>query len=217
MFMHPCSPIDIQCSPSEINNEIIFCTIAVELDDVDIQLLTALQEYADRTEVEFARLAGLSPAATPAPGPAAEVVRRHPDHQRPARPGRSRLPGCRCTSRPRWPGPARPALQPRVRRPDPRPAADHRGRQRGRRDRLPAPPGPRPSAQRRPRRRLPPSAPRVHQSPPEPKELMSCERGSLTWAAFREYLVGGLGPGEGVAAVVPPVDEVLDGGDEVLD
>jgi len=33
----------------------------------------------------------------------------------------------------------------------------------------------------------------------------------------REYLVGGLGPGEGAAAVVPAVDEVLDGGDEVLD
>ena len=46
---------------------------------------------------------------------------------------------------------------------------------------------------------------------------MSCERGSFTWAAFREYLVGGLGPGEGVAAVVPAVDEGLDGGDEVLD
>src|SRR5881394_4352583 len=47
--------------------------------------------------------------------------------------------------------------------------------------------------------------------------LVSCERGSFTWAAFREYLVGGLGPCEGVAAVVPPVDEGLDGGDEVLD
>ena len=42
----------------------IFCTMAVELDDVDIQLLTALQEDADRTNVELARLAGLSPAAT---------------------------------------------------------------------------------------------------------------------------------------------------------
>src|SRR6266568_3734097 len=50
-----------------------------------------------------------------------------------------------------------------------------------------------------------------------PVLLVSCERGSFTWAALREYLVGGLGPGEGVAAVVPPVDEVLDGGDEVLD
>jgi hypothetical protein len=34
---------------------------------------------------------------------------------------------------------------------------------------------------------------------------------------MREYLVGGLGPGEGVAAVIPAVDEVLNGGDEVLD
>ena len=38
--------------------------MAVELDDVDIQLLTALQEDADRTNVELARLVGLSPAAT---------------------------------------------------------------------------------------------------------------------------------------------------------
>jgi Lrp/AsnC family transcriptional regulator, leucine-responsive regulatory protein len=38
--------------------------MAVELDDVDIQLLTALQEDADRTNVELARLAGLSPTAT---------------------------------------------------------------------------------------------------------------------------------------------------------
>src|SRR5512140_798246 len=38
--------------------------MAVSLDEVDIQLLTALQEDADRTNVELARLAGLSPAAT---------------------------------------------------------------------------------------------------------------------------------------------------------
>src|ERR1700722_2329625 len=38
--------------------------MAVSLDDVDIQLLTALQADADRTNVELARLAGLSPAAT---------------------------------------------------------------------------------------------------------------------------------------------------------
>jgi Lrp/AsnC family transcriptional regulator, leucine-responsive regulatory protein len=38
--------------------------MAVPLDDVDIQLLTALQEDADRTNVELARMAGLSPAAT---------------------------------------------------------------------------------------------------------------------------------------------------------
>jgi len=46
------------------NNNTIFCIMAVSLDDVDIQLLTALQEDADRTNVELARLAGLSPAAT---------------------------------------------------------------------------------------------------------------------------------------------------------
>ena len=38
--------------------------MAISLDDVDIQLLTALQEDADRTNVELARMAGLSPAAT---------------------------------------------------------------------------------------------------------------------------------------------------------
>jgi Lrp/AsnC family transcriptional regulator, leucine-responsive regulatory protein len=36
----------------------------VELDEVDIRLLTALQADADCTNVELARLAGLSPAAT---------------------------------------------------------------------------------------------------------------------------------------------------------
>jgi Lrp/AsnC family transcriptional regulator, leucine-responsive regulatory protein len=38
--------------------------MAVELNEVDIKLLTALQEDADRTNVELARLVGLSPAAT---------------------------------------------------------------------------------------------------------------------------------------------------------
>ncbi|MGD0245799.1 MAG: Lrp/AsnC family transcriptional regulator [Streptosporangiaceae bacterium] len=38
--------------------------MAISLDEVDVQLLTALQEDADRTNVELARLAGLSPAAT---------------------------------------------------------------------------------------------------------------------------------------------------------
>jgi Lrp/AsnC family leucine-responsive transcriptional regulator len=37
---------------------------AVSLDDVDFQLLNALQADADRTNVELARLVGLSPAAT---------------------------------------------------------------------------------------------------------------------------------------------------------
>ena len=38
--------------------------MAMKLDEVDIKLLTALQEDADRTNVELARLVGLSPAAT---------------------------------------------------------------------------------------------------------------------------------------------------------
>jgi DNA-binding Lrp family transcriptional regulator len=38
--------------------------MATSLDEVDIQLLSALQEDADRTNVELARLTGLSPAAT---------------------------------------------------------------------------------------------------------------------------------------------------------
>jgi DNA-binding Lrp family transcriptional regulator len=38
--------------------------MAAELDEVDITLLTALQEDADRTNVELARMTGLSPAAT---------------------------------------------------------------------------------------------------------------------------------------------------------
>ncbi len=38
--------------------------MAVELDDVDRRLLTALQQDADRTNLELARVAGLSPAAT---------------------------------------------------------------------------------------------------------------------------------------------------------
>src|SRR3984957_9846948 len=38
--------------------------MAVELDDIDVKLLTALQADADRPNVELARLVGLSPAAT---------------------------------------------------------------------------------------------------------------------------------------------------------
>ena len=38
--------------------------MAVALDEVDVALLTALQADADRTNVELARLVGLSPAAT---------------------------------------------------------------------------------------------------------------------------------------------------------
>jgi Lrp/AsnC family transcriptional regulator, leucine-responsive regulatory protein len=38
--------------------------MTIRLDEVDIQLLTALQADADRTNVQLARLTGLSPAAT---------------------------------------------------------------------------------------------------------------------------------------------------------
>ena len=38
--------------------------MAVKLDEVDLNLLTALQADADRTNVELARMVGLSPAAT---------------------------------------------------------------------------------------------------------------------------------------------------------
>jgi Lrp/AsnC family leucine-responsive transcriptional regulator len=38
--------------------------MAVKLDEIDIMLLTALESDADRTNVELARLTGLSPAAT---------------------------------------------------------------------------------------------------------------------------------------------------------
>jgi Lrp/AsnC family leucine-responsive transcriptional regulator len=38
--------------------------VAIKLDEIDIKLLTALQADADRTNVELAKLTGLSPAAT---------------------------------------------------------------------------------------------------------------------------------------------------------
>src|SRR5579859_872347 len=38
--------------------------MAIKLDEIDIQLLTELQLDADRTNVQLARLTGLSPAAT---------------------------------------------------------------------------------------------------------------------------------------------------------
>lgn len=38
--------------------------MAIELDEIDIQLLTELSDDADRPNVELARIVGLSPAAT---------------------------------------------------------------------------------------------------------------------------------------------------------
>src|SRR5580693_5426685 len=64
MFISPCSPMEVQNLTVEHCHQIIFSTMAISLDEVDVQLLTALQEDADRTNVELARLAGLSPAAT---------------------------------------------------------------------------------------------------------------------------------------------------------
>ncbi len=42
----------------------MYRSMTVELNEVDVQLLNALQVDADRTNVELARLVGLSPAAT---------------------------------------------------------------------------------------------------------------------------------------------------------
>ena len=42
----------------------MYRAMAIELDEIDVRLLTALQADADCTNVELARLAGLSPAAT---------------------------------------------------------------------------------------------------------------------------------------------------------
>jgi Lrp/AsnC family leucine-responsive transcriptional regulator len=45
-------------------HEIIFCEMAAELDSIDLRLLEELQANADRSNVELARIVGLSPAAT---------------------------------------------------------------------------------------------------------------------------------------------------------
>ena len=42
----------------------MYCKMAIELDEVDVKLLTVLQADADRSNVELARLVELSPAAT---------------------------------------------------------------------------------------------------------------------------------------------------------
>src|ERR1700745_329841 len=62
--MSPYSPVITRRSPVSAFYEIKFCLMATSLDEGDIQLLSALQEDADRTNVELARLTGLSPAAT---------------------------------------------------------------------------------------------------------------------------------------------------------
>src|SRR6188472_4479923 len=49
------------------------------------------------------------------------------------------------------------------------------------------------------------------------RTLVSRKRGSLTWAAVVEEVVGGLGPDERVAAFVPALNEPFDGGDQLFD
>jgi len=63
-FMLLWSPPVSQNLPVRRQDEIMFRNMAVRLDEVDVQLLTELQADADRTNVELARLVGLSPAAT---------------------------------------------------------------------------------------------------------------------------------------------------------
>src|SRR5579864_498933 len=62
--MYPSCATTVQNSLVKQLSDIIFCNMAISLDDVDVQLLNALQADADRTNVELARLVGLSPAAT---------------------------------------------------------------------------------------------------------------------------------------------------------
>jgi DNA-binding Lrp family transcriptional regulator len=42
----------------------MFCEMPIPLDEIDVELLDALEHDADRANVELARLVGLSPAAT---------------------------------------------------------------------------------------------------------------------------------------------------------
>jgi len=44
--------------------QLLLSNVAVQLDGIDLRLLTELQADADRTNVELARIVGLSPAAT---------------------------------------------------------------------------------------------------------------------------------------------------------
>jgi Lrp/AsnC family transcriptional regulator, leucine-responsive regulatory protein len=62
--MTPWSRLDGKNLPLTLFSEMMCCKMAIELDEVDVRLLTALQEDADCTNVELARLVGLSPAAT---------------------------------------------------------------------------------------------------------------------------------------------------------
>jgi len=77
--------------------------MAVELDDIDIRLLTALQADADRTNVELARIAGLSPAATLHRVRWLKESGVYPDHQREPGPGGRRVSAPGVRERDAWP------------------------------------------------------------------------------------------------------------------
>src|SRR5580658_9611866 len=62
--MYPYSPCRAQNLKLGALDDMIFSSMAISLNEIDFALLTALQEDADRTNVELARLVGLSPAAT---------------------------------------------------------------------------------------------------------------------------------------------------------
>jgi Lrp/AsnC family transcriptional regulator, leucine-responsive regulatory protein len=55
--------IKLNLTPGD-SHEIIFVEMATRLDEIDVRLLTELQNDADRPNVKLARLVGLSPAAT---------------------------------------------------------------------------------------------------------------------------------------------------------
>src|SRR5262249_5891240 len=59
--MNPCHQQHVWNLPVALLSGMMYRNMAVELDEVDVRLLTALQEDADRTNVELARLVGLSP------------------------------------------------------------------------------------------------------------------------------------------------------------
>src|SRR5215475_11009660 len=64
LFMPLANALAALNSAIMVLNKIIFSNMAAVIDDIDLRLLTELQADADRTNVELARLVGLSPAAT---------------------------------------------------------------------------------------------------------------------------------------------------------
>src|SRR4051794_35378441 len=61
--MHPLSDFAAQDLNCDTIHEIIFRHMAFALDEIDVRLLHELEVDADRSNVELARLVGVSPAA----------------------------------------------------------------------------------------------------------------------------------------------------------